>query len=668
MVSHRGRKRGLVVLASAMWAAGAPGWARDAEPKGSVGSPGVEAPPGHAETEADSLVEGVLDSDEGDPASEGASDSDEIPVDAGGSLDAETTIDDPLIAVPVPVPVGVDEPNLDEPESESVVLPPPIEEKQQEKPTVKTSFTEDLEIRYWQVPNRITGFEDQPVLDYVEQVNRINGMVGVGPVSVGIQLDQVALLGNRYYLDDVLQVERDLIDTAWTPFPTADFYINPEKAWLKYESPLVTAVIGDFYAAFGRGIALNVNRNVDIDIDTSIRGVKTMFRPGMWDITAVMGQLNRQQVWQDNPNTDLAGDRLHAVAGARVERFGLGPVNVGAHVTMFDFVNEVGWKAGFDELGTPLDVVVGGATIEWMGLGPFDTFFEADVMTFPSGELFADGSVNTGYALYGAITGYLGPTVWLLEGKRYLDAERMNSPLITELYEVGTAPTLEYDRAITEDSSAAVNSNNSYGARLRLDVAAKPGRITPYASFAVFRDLELGTLHFNRSAETILHPMIGIEWIEEPVAIIWNAGWRTDIRDDKEHGFDRQIHTDIIANIALPKEFSLNLSGGWEQFHWGVNAFQQSDYFEMETAFSVGYASWVTFTWYTDYTTNPLVVSSGNLEDAWYGAAEIQVKPHSSLTLKAFYGAYKAGIRCSGGQCRVLPGFEGARLTATANF
>ena len=60
--------------------------------------------------------------------------------------------------------------------------------------------------------------------------------------------------------------------------------------------------------------------------------------------------------------------------------------------------------------------------------------------------------------------------------------------------------------------------------------------------------------------------------------------------------------------------------------------------------------------------------STGNLSDAVYGAAELQVKPMSALTIKAFYGSYKAGIRCSGGQCRLLPGFNGARLSLVGSF
>jgi len=51
-----------------------------------------------------------------------------------------------------------------------------------------------------------------------------------------------------------------------------------------------------------------------------------------------------------------------------------------------------------------------------------------------------------------------------------------------------------------------------------------------------------------------------------------------------------------------------------------------------------------------------------------YGAGEVQYKPNSALTLSAFAGAYKAGIRCSGGQCRALPGFDGARFTLSGTF
>jgi hypothetical protein len=550
------------------------------------------------------------------------------------------------------------------------------------KPAITTSFTDDFELRYWTFDERLEG---QAVYNYVEQVNRLNALVGVGRLTFGAQIDQVALFANRYYLNDVLFTERSLHSPDLFAFPCSippareddptganpcDGYINVEKIWGRYEVPMASVVVGDFYAAFGRGIALNVNRNVDIDIDTSIQGVKAIFRPGAWDITALIGQVNRQQVFQDNPNLDLFGDRRHAVGAIRAERFGIGPLNLGAHTVVYDFVSEEGLDAGFQELGTTPDAVVTGVTAEVMGAS--DWYLEADVMNFLIDTLIDEGDLVVGYFVYAVSTVYAGPFTWLIEGKRYLQGEALNDELNIELYEIAIAPSLEYERAITEDSSAGLNSNDIYGGRVRMDWAAVPGEITPYASVAVFRDQDLNSaLSFHRAKETIIHPMMGLEFYRDGGAIIFNTGVRHDIRDGDEYGFDRQIHADLLSKIVLPMDYSIDISAAVENYHWGVNEFQQQDYWEVESAVSASMGSMLTFTWFTDYTTNPLVTTTGNLSSTLpglYGAAEIQYKPFDAVTLKAFYGAYKAGIRCSGGQCRQLPGFEGVRFSMMAAF
>ena len=144
-------------------------------------------------------------------------------------------------------------------------------------------------------------------------------------------------------------------------------------------------------------------------------------------------------------------------------------------------------------------------------------------------------------------------------------------------------------------------------------------------------------------------------------------------------GTDKQTHADVILQVPLGGPYYLNANLAAEYYEWGVNEFQQEDYVESETSVTLGWGSRVALTWFTDYTTNPLVTSAGNLFPAafsdfddrskpLYGAAELQVKPTPAWTIKAFYGAYKAGIRCSGGQCRQLPGFEGARMSVTGSF
>ena len=536
----------------------------------------------------------------------------------------------------------------------------------QQGPAWSVSATNDLEVRWWTSDQRLAGFPDRAVFNYVEQVDRLTLFANRDAHSLWLQVDQVALLANRYYLDDELVIERELKSPQlWSPMP-GDSYANLEKIAYAYDTKPLSVTIGDAYASFGRGLVLDLDRNVDIDIDSSIQGAKAVWRPGAWDVTAVVGLLNRQQVFQDNPNTGLRPDLRHAVGGVRAERFGLGPANVGVHGVVWDFVDVPGWD-GVSTLGQP-DAVVGGATVDLAGVLGLDTFVEADAYAYPTGTLFGGGESQPGYAIYASSTAYPGRTVWLFEAKRYKNSERINSVVAPELYKVAVGPTLEYERVVTEDSAAALGSNDIYGGRVRVDWAAIPVRLVPNVALGVYRDLDTTGLHFNTVPETIIHPVVGVEAVGDHVSLLANAGIRVDDRDGTEFGADRQIHADVDFKFPLPGDFHADVAIGAERYEWGVNPFQQDDYFETETAFALQKGSDVALIAYFDYTSNPLVDSVGNLGEPYYGALELQVKPTSSLTVKAFYGAYKAGIRCSGGQCRLLPGFEGARVTVTGAF
>lgn len=549
------------------------------------------------------------------------------------------------------------------------------------------TFNNDFELRYWRSEPLLALSvppEDQARLfDYVEQVNRLNINARAGQWTFAGQIDEVSLWLDRYYLDDELQLERDLtFDSLPNVFPGrfADTaYITLEKVRASTSGDWGELTLGDSYVAFGRGIALNLNRNVDIDIDTSVQGGKLLLRPGAWDITLVAGQANRQQVFQDNPNASsltsdpiMFGDERHLITGARAERFGLGPTNLGAHVAAYDFVQNSGWEASVQEL-EPFDAVVAGATAEFLGIAGIDSFFEADLFRFRETQpAVIPDAPETGYALYASASGYPGRFVVLVEGKRYYQAERVNAALGGELYEVAVAPTLEYERVITEDSSAALNSSDIWGGRVQIDWAAVPGKIVPYVACAVFRDVDVGSgLQFSLVPETIVHPLIGVEWLDDEFAMLLNVGHRRDDRDGNDRGADDHTHVDLTMNVPLPGDFSGNINFYAEDFRWGNNGvFQQTDYVEIESGWSVTYKSVLSATVYADRTTNPIILpdSSPNIGANGFLSGEIQVKPDPAWTLKAFYGSQKAGIRCSGGQCRQLPAFDGARFSVVGTF
>ena len=529
-----------------------------------------------------------------------------------------------------------------------------------------THGLEDFRFRFYQSDQRLPDFPDEPVYDYQEFVERLQLTGGSSLLTLGLQGDAVMLASNEYILDDERSFERELW-SAGLMGPHPNVWFGLEKLWLTGQSGGLSWTLGDSYEAFGRGLSLNMVRNTDIDVDTSLRGLHAAWSGGPWELHLVEAVANPQQMRMENPNVGMKPDLPHAVHGLRADWYG--PVHVGAQGVAFQFARAydptgnpfVAWRGG-------LDAAVAGVTVEASSVGPFDLGAEFDYFAYDAPEI----PVKSGYAGYVSASAYPGVAVVLLEGKLYKDTEWANTLTSSEGYEVVSGPSLEYDRAITEDSSAAVNSNDVAGGRARVDFALGQGSdtITPYVSVASFRDQDLGGVHFNAEPETIVHAMGGILLIRGEFHVLFNGGYRMDLRDDApaSNPGDSTAHGDLSVTIPLGHELSVELAPNVLHYHWGVNPVQQTDYtdFSSAVAFKIGtpYAIIV----YTDYSDNSLIASTGNVSDAVYMAGELQWQPTSATTLKLFYGAYRAGIRCAGGQCRTLPGFEGARASFTANF
>ena len=541
-------------------------------------------------------------------------------------------------------------------------------------------LTVDSEFRYHKTPlddpgRRVSGgpFELMPsmaVHDYFEQVGRFNLVVAKEDISIGLQFDEVALFSNRYVLDGHEQATNPLYDPqVQSPFDDAYFLI--EKMFVSKRWDTVELTVGDAYASFGRGLALNIVKNTDIDVDTSIRGAKGVFRSGDFDLTAVSGITNQQQISQENPNVAIAPNVDHMVAGGRVEWFG--PLSLGAHAVAYKFARptQPALAVPASRYASDLDVGIVGANFEASGVLGLDIYGEYALYDYRAPDL-ADGKDRLlGWATYGSVAAYPGKAVVLLEAKASKDTERLTTFTTLEGWEPASIPTLEYERVITEDGSAAVNSNDVMGTRLRVDYAIVPGMFTPYVATTVLIDKDTEGLHFNDSEETIVHPMAGVEWQRNHWVAQVNAGVRTDKRKDTAEGSDRMVHFDGTFHMPLFGEESLEVDIDAKKFEWGVNEQQQEDFLEMANALAWHHGERWIFVLYQDWTNNPLVQSEGNLGflgDNLYGALEAQYQPSGNITYKAFYGAYKAGIRCSGGQCRSLPGFEGARVSVSGVF
>ena len=558
-------------------------------------------------------------------------------------------------------------------------------DEESDKDPVSVSFTEDFEFRILEFDPAPLVQVGGPAPKFIEQVNRLTGRVSKGRFSFNIQVDEVAFAGLPYELDgERVSTPPDLIRNCGLPecvsSPLGEyFYVNPEKIAANYKSDNVEVAVGDFYAAFGYGAALNLNRNVDIDIDTSIQGARVTAKPGDWSITGLAGTANRQQVFADNQNVGtLEGDLRHLIGGVRVERFGLGPADLGIHGVAFDFTQTYGFPGVFEEAGTGPDAVVGGATMALYGVAGIDFQFEGDVFGFPQstdGEsiLFVGGESELGHAFFGSASFLLGSSIWTIEYKDYNNVNRINLPTAAEQYVSVAPPTLEYERAINFHTAAAIGSNNIRGGRVRMDLAL--GDITPYVETSVFRDQDLENAAQHAPApETIVQGATGAEVLKDKLTILANALARAEIRDGNNNGEDINLYTDLDFKFPLVGHAHADVILIGQQFYTGpegttFNAIEARDWTTLNGTLSVLPTPEFGLTGYLDYTTNPFAQEGGNLWSPFtYGAAELFVKPSSAWTVKLFHGGYAAGIRCSGGQCRNVPAFTGSRVAVTGSF
>jgi hypothetical protein len=541
----------------------------------------------------------------------------------------------------------------------------------------------NFDLRFHQVPDLLPGFEDRKpnVLNYTEQVWRNNLLLSKPGLVVGLQVDEVAYFGNRYYLDDVLTAERLLYEESFlSPFP--DALLRLEKIYLTRKWSNLELTGGDTYASFGRGIALNIIKNTGIDLDTSIRGVRSVWRSGNWELTGVTGLTNPQDVSMYNPNLGISEDQGHMVTGARAELFDLGKATIGAHGAVFRFARvEDLYQPDLSRYSESVDALTGGASLNLASVGGIDWYFEGDLFDYRAPEMIQKPGTDRllGYATYASAAAYPGKATILVEAKKSLNTEKMNTFSGAEGWEVVASPTLEYEMVITEDASATVDSNDVTAGRVRIDYAVKPRVFVPYVSFAAFRDEDVGGKHFNTVPETIGHGIFGWQYFKERFIFQLNSGYRIDKRDDPAFGEDRMAHLDAVVNVPIKNGDSIEFTVNGRRFWWGTNELQQTDFLEMNNAIAYHLGQKWAFLIYQDFTNNPIITTRGNLgfippsaygaeEDNLYGAGEVIFHPRTSSTIRVFYGAYKAGIRCAGGQCRTLPGFEGGRVTWQSTF
>ena len=534
---------------------------------------------------------------------------------------------------------------------------------------------------------------------FVEQLSRWVIQGRYGDWTARVQLDQLVFAGLPHVVDGVRKpyippmqaacpgpAEMCLANPLRSERPGLSGYINPEKVALEYRKGDVELSLGDFYQSVGVGAVMNINRNVDNDVDTSIQGARLKWQPGDWEVTALAGTLNRQQVFQDQLNVlQLDGDRRHTVGLMQVKRYGIGATTLGVHGLLYNYVDPPSTDRsvrGLRGLSASVkqvpDALIAGTTASTSVAG-VEFSGEVSVVSYPESDLHSSifvpalESRSPGVAAYGSSFWFAGRTTWQVEARYLRNVYRLNNPIPVQYgYTVAAPPTLELERAINIDTAAVTGSNALGGGLVRVDVTASDNT-TPYVAVGVTRDEDLvNAAQKSPAPETILQLQGGVEVLAGEWGLLVESRARTDIRDG-DYGADKQLYSAVDIKNPVPLGSSMQTALVGQYFvHGQDNSLRTPDPWH-EINVSVGYlvTPAVGLTLYYDHTTNPVAGGNGNLREDWpsaYGAAEVFWKPSTDWTVKAFHGGYAAGIRCSGGQCRNVPAFTGSRIAVVGTF
>mgnify|MGYP000061574436 CR=1 FL=1 len=546
---------------------------------------------------------------------------------------------------------------------------------------------------------------------FSEFINRTQADLRIGPFTLGVQFDfaatsptcsdarYAAKYADAYGADAACIHPNELRGSGWAERAPRNALAMLEKVYLKYQSKYFEAELGDFYVAVGRGVALAMVRQPNIDQDNSLFGGRFNVLTKPVDVTGFVGFTNPQEISMELRNQQIDSVERSLLAGGWVNVRPVKNLALSVHGVGYDLTELasglVGGSVGVRNIGDAVDVFFEGNTFIY-GQDP-----ELDINLPP-----------TGYGLYGTVTGYAGPLTMLFEFKRYKDAQllRESGPVVPLQY--NQPPSLEFEIAVTEDVNGSVISNDIIGGRLQGELFFLMTNTTITASVLGSVDQEAHP-PFSRQGEFTLHPWARLDQSihvgKTDLHLQGAVGYRHDFPfrlkpgpnvSDEER---ERLSTEFLRNASvLHWNIDIGVSVGIHSFEWvsyfrryaftleeencwrrrsGDETCDKDDgWIANENALSYTLMGKYTIALHLDFTDDPLVQSLGNsgavgnlIYDPWFKSsafigAEIIAKPIPELELYLFGGSQKAGIVCTGGACRTVPAFTGVKSRVTVSF
>ncbi len=398
------------------------------------------------------------------------------------------------------------------------------------------------------------------------------------------------------------------------------------RYFLDYQSDLFSGRLGTYFASFGRGLTLYVQKNDALGFDEPIHGATARLNLKHFDISALWGNVTepvQQAQFGREFSDEVMGGRIRANlplglylggSAVRAELERPFPAMVGDRLVANDTVEVWAAEAGGTSLWGVLDLA-----------GEFSEIKKTE-----------PNRVKEGHGRYLSAAAYVGPLSILAEYKDYYNfAYRYNLPP-----NAGRA-------------NEAYEHNDVKGPRLLVSADFWSIGSLFHASYAEFNSHKTATSPGGTNGNH------HIEWyagIEQTIGRVYFEGsfFNRHFTDTKV----KEKHTiaDLHVTVGRRGEIILGYDQRFDEF--GIST--SLDTTRSFLAYSL--SPWGTVSLRYSYEDR-----SGFDKDDFWGI-EIQYLPKPTLIVTVFGGGDPGGLVCAGGQCRQEPRFEGYRANFTWRF
>ena len=422
--------------------------------------------------------------------------------------------------------------------------------------------------------------------------------------------------------------------------------VDLEKASLSWTSRHLDVTLGDIYATYGRGLVLALRKVDALTIDTSARGLSLTGKVGDLTVNALGGFSNIINV--DTATGRTSNDPFDLIVGGHADyrvKPWLVPGVSASWVRLSRNAQDQVPQATQDQTLAISGSLEAPALFGW---GSAYVEYARQIRTvgglpYNSGALYVNASLT------------FGKTTLQAEFKDYrnyaplttsLDSTRVPELAMINTYSV--LPTLE------RMEQAVKNNTDVTGARVRVDVNVTDS-VTPFVSMAAFVD--------RIYVDTILDPYAGCEitWQEKRSRAVVSGGYRPSIHDGGQ--LDSSVwHAKYLVSQSIAGPYSVELNGlhmsqtdlvGGKLQPW----MQGQAYLALKSA-----SGWSAAFGYEYFTQAPETIREH------YFNGNVSWTANRNLTLRAFGGGQRGGIKCVNGICRTYPAFSGVRLEVVLTY